>query len=309
MRAYGLLNQKWPPWRKYSKWTRRWKPRNSSCAPPCSEIEPPTYCSIKQTIRVVRNHNLVNNNAPAAQFKLFDDVGDLFETVRVPVRTPFCVRNDQERGPFKQQDLVGIDNFRKVLQTALELFHVGYEHVNYRGPGLKSLRDYHIRQAIIGNLWFCYFVESFVPNGCPEARTVQRLRQTLKILFSLPENLIKFIGIKNHLICNGVKVTKASPCLVDLPGPGPSCESNRISLLRANSEGWPPNSSDSSACLSRVHGTRRRKRKWGPRRFGKCYPAGWQSSSPWTLPGLRNPRDWGQDYPGNVRESAPRQLE
>ena len=47
-------------------------------------------------------------DGPAAEFELFDDVGDLLEPVRVLVVLPLAAADHQERGPLEQQHLVGV---------------------------------------------------------------------------------------------------------------------------------------------------------------------------------------------------------
>lgn len=81
---------------------------------------------------------MISSDLPAAQFELFDDVGDLLEAVGIPMRPPFRVRDDQEGGPLKEEHLVGVDNVGKVGQRALQLLHIGDEHVDDGGPCLKK---------------------------------------------------------------------------------------------------------------------------------------------------------------------------
>lgn len=60
----------------------------------------------------------------------------------------------KESGPFEQEHLIGIDDVGKVDEVGLELFDVGNEEVDDRGPGL---------------------VEGLIPDGCPETGAVQGL--------------------------------------------------------------------------------------------------------------------------------------
>lgn len=70
----------------------------------------------------------------AGQLELLDDVGNLLEAVAVFVFAPLTVRDHQKRGTLKQQHLICIHDVGKLLQRALERFHVGYQHVHDARP-------------------------------------------------------------------------------------------------------------------------------------------------------------------------------
>ena len=75
---------------------------------------------------------------PAAQFKLFDYVGDLFKTMGISVWAAFSVRYHKKSCPLEKQDFIGVDDISKVRQTTFEFFHIRDEHINYRRPGLSQ---------------------------------------------------------------------------------------------------------------------------------------------------------------------------
>lgn len=78
------------------------------------------------------------NCLPAAQFELFDDVADLFESVVIPVLLSSGVRNYQEGGSFKENNFVSFTNFTKLFQMCFQCFDIGDHRVNNRRPRLKS---------------------------------------------------------------------------------------------------------------------------------------------------------------------------
>ena len=50
---------------------------------------------------------------PAAQFELLDDVGDLLKTVGITMGRPSGVRDHQEGGPLKKDDLIRLTEINK----------------------------------------------------------------------------------------------------------------------------------------------------------------------------------------------------
>ena len=76
------------------------------------------------------------NVIPAAEFKLFDDIGDFFKTVRITMGSSFRVRDDQKSGALKEQHFIGVNNLGKIGQRAFQFLDVRNEHVDNRRPCL-----------------------------------------------------------------------------------------------------------------------------------------------------------------------------
>lgn len=72
---------------------------------------------------------------PAAQLELLDDVGDLLKPMYVSMLLDCCMRNNQERGPFEQNNFISFADGTEFVQVALQRRYVGNERVHDVGPG------------------------------------------------------------------------------------------------------------------------------------------------------------------------------